>query len=44
MKLIQRHRAINAALKDEIAQIHALQISKCQTPEQAAAAQAKPSA
>eukprot|EP01025_Chloroclados_australasicus_P016941 TRINITY_DN18640_c0_g1_i1.p1 TRINITY_DN18640_c0_g1~~TRINITY_DN18640_c0_g1_i1.p1 ORF type:complete len:233 (-),score=4.36 TRINITY_DN18640_c0_g1_i1:80-778(-) len=31
-KLIQRHRAINAALKDEIAQIHALQIAKCDVP------------
>lgn len=35
MKLIQRHRRINEALKDEIAQIHALQIAKCHTPEQA---------
>ena len=36
MKLIQRHRAINEALKEEIASIHALQIAKCQTPAQAA--------
>jgi stress-induced morphogen len=37
LKLIQRHRKINEALKTEIAQIHALQICKCQTPDQAAA-------
>ena len=36
LKLIQRHRKVNEALKDEIAQIHALQIAKCQTPDQAA--------
>lgn len=34
LKLIQRHRKINEVLKEEIAQIHALQIVKCQTPEQ----------
>lgn len=33
--LIQRHRAINTALKEEIPQIHALQISKCDVPEEA---------
>lgn len=37
-KLIQRHRAINDVLKDEISQVHAFQIIKCHTPEQAAAA------
>jgi ABC-type phosphate/phosphonate transport system ATPase subunit len=36
MKLIQRHRKINEVLKEEIAQIHALQIVKCQAPEQPA--------
>lgn len=35
MKLLQRHRRINEALKEEIAQIHALQIARCQTPDQA---------
>lgn len=32
MKLIARHRAINTALKEEISQIHALQIAKCDVP------------
>eukprot|EP00892_Ulva_mutabilis_P003367 jgi/Ulvmu1/1401/UM011_0129.1 len=32
MKLIARHRAINSALKEEIQQIHALQIAKCEVP------------
>ena len=35
MKLIARHRAINTALKDEITQIHALQIAKCDVPSEA---------
>jgi stress-induced morphogen len=35
MKLIQRHRAINEVLKEELNTIHALQIAKCQTPSQA---------
>ena len=30
---LKRHRAVNAALKDEIAQIHAWS-AKCQTPEE----------
>jgi stress-induced morphogen len=38
MKLIQRHRKINEVLKEQIAEIHALQIAKCQTPAQAGAA------
>jgi len=33
MKLLARHRAINAALKEEISQIHALQIAKCDIPD-----------
>jgi stress-induced morphogen len=32
--LLARHKAINSALKDEIAQIHALQISQCRTPSE----------
>ena len=32
--LLQRHRAINSVLKEEIPQIHALQIAKCDVLEE----------
>ncbi|KAE8727164.1 Protein BOLA2 [Hibiscus syriacus] len=33
-RLLERHRVVNAALEDEMKQIHALSIKKAQTPEQ----------
>jgi stress-induced morphogen len=39
-KLIEKHRIINAALADEMKEIHALSIKKAVTPEQYAALQA----
>ena len=33
-RLLERHRAINSALKDEMADIHALSIKGAHTPEQ----------
>lgn len=34
---LARHRLVNAALKDELATIHALSIKQCLTPEEEAA-------
>ncbi|KAF5745160.1 hypothetical protein HS088_TW07G00741 [Tripterygium wilfordii] len=33
-RLLERHRLVNAALGEEMKQIHALSIKKAQTPEQ----------
>lgn len=33
---LARHRLVNAALKEELASIHALSIKQCLTPEEAA--------
>ncbi|KAE8663649.1 Protein BOLA2 [Hibiscus syriacus] len=33
-RLLERHRIVNAALEDEMKQIHALSIKKALTPEQ----------
>lgn len=38
-KLLDRHKLVNAALKEELKDIHALSIKKCWTPDQQAAAQ-----
>lgn len=42
--LLQRHRLVNEALKQEMTHIHALSIKKAVTPAQAAAAAAAPAA
>lgn len=38
-KLLDRHKLVNAALKQEMQDIHALSIKKCWTPDQQASAQ-----
>jgi stress-induced morphogen len=33
-RLLERHRIVNAALEEEMKEIHALSITKAQTPQQ----------